>query len=68
VHPAAMKRPSIPFKPQEPSIHPVAVERDRLLAIGEKKQTEVELIAEIEGDMGLKPGTIRRRLGPNRPH
>lgn len=60
-----MKRPSIPYKPPAPSIHPLvgrAVERARRLPA--VNPTEAELVADIERDLGLQPGWLDANSGP----
>lgn len=60
-----MRRPSIPYKPNAPSIHPVAGKvslRDKRRALERiETMTEAELIAEVERDLQLPPGFLEPR-------
>lgn len=55
-----MRRPSIPFKPDAPSVHPLTGKltlSEKLRALDRfETMTEAELIAELERDMHLPPG------------
>jgi hypothetical protein len=61
-----MRRPSIPRKPDVPSVHPVigaAIGRARRqapLSRDERPMTEAELIADIERALRLPPGIFDR--------